>query len=55
MRTFGMRACLLGLAAWGTKASTGDDDWEAILAEGTPPADYTRACPDYKKYSQFAQ
>ncbi|KAH6676354.1 hypothetical protein B0J14DRAFT_698417 [Halenospora varia] len=54
MRTFGMRACLLGLAAWGTKASTGDDDWEAILAEGTPPADYTRACPDYKKYSQFA-
>jgi hypothetical protein len=31
------------------------EDWEAILGDGLPDPDYARACPDYKKYSTYAQ
>ncbi|KAF4614295.1 hypothetical protein G7Y89_g15441 [Cudoniella acicularis] len=54
MRLLGLRPWLLCLGAWALVVSS-QEDWEAVLAEGTAPAiDYTRACPDYKKYSTFA-
>lgn len=48
----------LGLGSWPIWLGVcglvmGLEDWEEILAEGN--TDYARACPDYKKYSTFAQ
>ncbi|KAG9234056.1 hypothetical protein BJ875DRAFT_377313 [Amylocarpus encephaloides] len=49
MLGFGLRSWLLWLVISAIVTST--KDWEAVLVEGSP--DYSRACPNYKKYSTF--